>query len=639
MTRALVIVAAVFSIRYFYWRAHATTTSSAKWFFYLFLVAEILNFLETCLFYFGTWKRTHHSARPIIPNRTVDVFIATYNEPVSLLRDTVVCALGMRYPHKTYLLDDGNRAEVRALAHELGCEYIARAERIHAKAGNLNNALKRTCGEFVVTLDADHVPLPDLIEQLIGFFADPSVGIVQTPQDFYNQDSFQHVASRQKKFVWQQQELFFSVIQPGKDGYDATFYCGSPAMCRRSALEEIGGFATETLTEDMHTGLRLQKKQTKVLYYNHTVAYGLAPQTYLGFATQWRRWGIGAFQVLRCENPLFSKGLRMSQRICYFSSFYFWITGYQKLLYILTPVICLLTGIFPLSARPRAFAAFFIPYFLLNLIATAALQGGLSSFLLSEQFNMVKLPSSLAAIKGLFHSHAKFSVTPKSRASSAGWSAVWLHLVLLAALVAGLVIGIWRLNRAATAFEAWALLVNICWSMFFVFLIAPVIWRAVVRAEYRSSYRFPTQLDVPVSVSFETAAGERKTFQTYALRLNRDGFAFKCAHSFPVRSKIAARLRFPSREISVVALIARSREIETAVKQVETGVRFESINSRDLDEIAKFLYWQVAPRDGQRMQLTLETQNEPTTDMLTTAWGEPEPNNLETPAFVLRGSR
>jgi cellulose synthase (UDP-forming) len=182
--RLLVVLAIPFSLRYFYWRVGTTMNPVARWFFYLFLAAEMLNFIEALLFYFTAWKPAHHAVPAFLPGHTVDILIATYNEPVHLLRETLVCAVSVKYPHKTYILDDGNRAEVRALAAELGCSYITRENRIHAKAGNLNNALRQTDGEFIVTLDADHVPMPDLIDQLIGFFNDPKVAAVQTAQDF-----------------------------------------------------------------------------------------------------------------------------------------------------------------------------------------------------------------------------------------------------------------------------------------------------------------------------------------------------------------------------------------------------------------------------------------------------------------------
>src|SRR5947208_4834881 len=191
-TRLAILLATMFTARYFYWRVTHTMNPAAIIFFYSFLVVEVLSFVESLFFYFVTWKPTYYAQPEALLGRTVDVFIPTYNEPVELLRETVVCAVNMRYPHKTYILDDGCRSEVHELAQEFGCGYITRDNNAHAKAGNLNNALHQTSGEFIVTLDADHVASPELIEELIGFFRDPSVAIVQGTQDFYNLDSFQH---------------------------------------------------------------------------------------------------------------------------------------------------------------------------------------------------------------------------------------------------------------------------------------------------------------------------------------------------------------------------------------------------------------------------------------------------------------
>src|ERR1019366_3646488 len=150
VARVTIVLAVIFSMRYFFWRATSTMNPAARWFFYIFIVAEALNFLEALLFYVTVWAPTRHTAPSPIPGRTVDVFIATYNEPVELRRETVLCAASMRYPHKTYVLDDGNRPEVKRLAEEFGCEYLARTERTHAKAGNLNHGMQHSQGEFIV---------------------------------------------------------------------------------------------------------------------------------------------------------------------------------------------------------------------------------------------------------------------------------------------------------------------------------------------------------------------------------------------------------------------------------------------------------------------------------------------------------
>lgn len=608
--RLLVALAVPFSLRYFYWRAGSTMNPAARWFFYLFLAAELLNFLEALLFYFTTWKPTHHAKPDLLPRRAVDILVATYDEPVHLLRETLVCAVSVQYPHMTYVLDDGNRPDVRALAAELGCNYITRENRVHAKAGNLNNALQQTQAEFIVTLDADHVPMPDLIDQLLGFFADPKVAAVQTAQDFYNLDSFQHLSQWENQYAWQQQELFFSVIQPGKDGYNAAFYCGSPAMLRRKALEEIHGFATESITEDMHTGLRLQKKGWRTIYYNRTVARGLAPQTFTGFATQWQRWGQGAMQVLREEQVLLGGELTFGQRVCYFSSYYYYWMSFQKLLYMLVPPFCLLTGLFPLVADPAVFAAYFLPYFLLNLMASSMLQGGVVSFTLSEQYNMMKIPILMKSLFGLFGKEKKFSVTPKSTAGAAHWSDVGLQLILLAALVAGVVIGSFRLYRSDPGFPFWATLLNLFWAFVYVILFSPVVWRALNRRELRASYRFPSSLEVPAAYSFTADNGQKVSTQGFTRNLNRGGFSITQAGAIPRGTRLEVALSLPGRTIYAQAQVIRHENYthERTVR-VANGARFVQIDPLDQDEISKYLFWEVAPRHGKLLRLTRTTQN------------------------------
>ncbi len=611
IARVTIVLAAVFTARYFFWRVTTTMNPAARWFFYAFLVAEALNFLEALLFYVTTWAPTRHATPSPIPGRTVDVFIATYNEPVELLRETVLCAVSMRYPHKTYVLDDGNRPEVKQLAEEFDCGYFARTERTHAKAGNLNHGLQQTTGEFIVTLDADHVPAPDLIEQVIGFFSNEKVAAVQTAQDFYNHDSFQHKVNARTRVGWQQQELFFNILQPGKDRFNAAFYCGSPAMLRRSAIEEIGGFATETITEDMHTGLKLQKKKKIVLYHNKTLAFGLAPQTYIGFATQWQRWGYGCMQVMRVENPVLGRGLSFGQRLCYFASMYFYWMSYQKLLYLLTPIVALLAGVFPLITTPELFVKYFFPYFFLNLFASVLLQGGFRSYLRSEQFNILKMHVLMGSIGGLFRKKAGFKVTPKSRADAASVSDVVLPLLLCVLVTVSIVAGVVRVMHTNDTFLFWALTVNIFWAAFYLFMLAGVVWSATHRKELRATYRFPARLDVPAVVSYSDAALDRVEISGYACNLNRNGLSITSDKFILPGTEVHVELRLPGQIVHASGEVVRHTNYKVKnVTRVANGIRFTAIDARDQDEISKHLFWQIAPREMNALQLTYMSQRE-----------------------------
>ena len=612
VTRISIVLATVFTARYFYWRFTSTMNPAAKVFFYAFLIAEVLSFVESLLFYFITWNPTHYAVPAPIEGRSVDVFIPTYNEPLEILRETVLCAVNMRYPHKTYILDDGNRSEVRELAREFDCGYISRTERTHAKAGNLNNALKQTSGEFIVTLDADHVASPELIENTIGFFADPKVAVVQGTQDFYNLDSFQHRVNWHSRAGWQQQELFFSVIQPGKDRHNATFYCGSPGVVRRESIEQIGGFPTESITEDMHTSLRLQKKGWRVLYFNRTLARGLAPQTFTGFATQWQRWGHGAMQVARAENPLFSKGLTLRQRLCYFASLYFYWMSYQKLFYVLTPVISLFFGIFALVTTPLQYASYFLPYFLLNLTCSILLQGGFRNFMMGEQFNLLKMHVLMRTIGGFFKKDSLFFVTPKARASAARATEVFLPLLLLVGLAAALGAGLFRIRQAPVGgYFFWALAVNIFWSVVFIVMIGGVIRRSLQRKELRSSYRFPARLDVRMKVTYSDQNGAMVVREQFARNLNRNGVSLTLERGITQGTPVQMELRLADQKIEASGKVVRNQAYKVnGTTKISSGIKFEQISARDQDEISKYLFWRIAPQEGRLLHLTHNSQTE-----------------------------
>lgn len=614
IARVAMVLAAVFTLRYFYWRLFHTMNPAAKLFFYAFIIAEGLSFLESALFYFTAWSPTRYSRPAPLRGRTVDVFIPTYNEPVDLLRETVLCAVNMRYPHKTCILDDGQRPEVRSLAEEFDCGYITREDRLHAKAGNLNNALHQTSGEFIVTLDADHIASPELIDECLGFFADPEVAVVQGTQDFYNLDSFQHLVNWRTRAGWQQQELFFSVIQPGKDRYNAAFYCGSPGILRRSALEQIGGFPTGTITEDMHTSLRLQKKGWRVLYYNRTLARGLAPQTFTGFATQWQRWGEGAMQVLRQEKPLRSPDLNIPQKIHYFSSFYFYWMSWAKLFFVLTPVLSLLFGQFPLYTDPASYAGFFLPYFFVNLACSVLLQGGVRNFLLSEEFNLLKMHVLMKSLGGLFERDKKFKVTPKARAAAARATEMLLPLLLVVALAASLVVGITRARHVPLwGYVFWALAVNIAWAIVFLYMIGRVLLRSLGRQEQRSSYRFRAHLDIPMRLVYTDGKGERVEREHFARNLNRTGVSITLEEAIVPGTEVAIEMWLPDHTVHASGEVVRNQTYRAGGRiKIANGMRFQRISISDQDEITKYLFWDVAPRQSELLSLTRESQAEVT---------------------------
>ena len=236
--RVLAVLTLITGGAYLAWRWGYSLNTAALWFALPMAAAETYAYLNTVLFVFMMWRPRRRVAPPPLEGVTVDVFITTYNEPVELLRLTVEAALSIDWPQlKVHLLDDGARPEMRALCAEVGCGYITRGEEWegkprHAKAGNVNNALMETEGEFILILDADQIPDPRIVRSIIGYFRDPRLAFVQTPQHFYNLppgDPFGTDAP-----------LFYGPIMQGKDGWDAAFFCGSNAILRREALLQLG---------------------------------------------------------------------------------------------------------------------------------------------------------------------------------------------------------------------------------------------------------------------------------------------------------------------------------------------------------------------------------------------------------------
>jgi cellulose synthase (UDP-forming) len=232
------VVACALGLNYIIWRYIASLNLQALWFSIPMVIAETYGILDMLLFVFMSWRKPEREPLSPPEKAEVDIFITTYNEPVDLVATTARAAMRIDWPDKkVYILDDGARTSMEKTAEEIGCNYISRGKDWrgkprHAKAGNINNALLETSGEFIMILDADQIPAPTILRKTLGFFSEPSLAFVQTPQYFYNLppgDPFGNEAS-----------LFYGPIQQGKDGWNAAFFCGSNAVLRREALMQLG---------------------------------------------------------------------------------------------------------------------------------------------------------------------------------------------------------------------------------------------------------------------------------------------------------------------------------------------------------------------------------------------------------------
>jgi len=486
------------AVWYLTWRINSFNPDALV-FSVLMYAAEIFGFTCALLSVFVCWNPSQRIAPPVLTGAKVAVFVPTINESVDIVRRTLLSAQRVQYATEIWLLDDGNRPAMRALATELDCHYLARTNNTHAKAGNLNNALAHTSADFIAIFDADHAPAPTFLRETLGYFSDERVAFVQTPQDFYNLDSFQHRHGDGDPRVWSEQTLFYRVIQAGKDRWNAAFFCGSCAVVRRKAIDEIGGFATGTVTEDIHTSIRLHKRGWRSVYHGHSLAFGLAPATAIPFLRQRLRWGQGAMQVWRQEGVLFVRGLTLAQRLSYLGTILAYFEGWQRALFYLAPVIVLTTGMMPIAEINSAFLIRFVPYYVLTFWAFEEVSRGYGRSVLVEQYNMLRFAAFITATFGIFMRRLRFVVTPKNMGEAdATRRILWPQYVVLVLNTVAIPVGI-VLYAGGGYLPTGALVANVIWAAITLVMAVLAIRFSLRLASFRRrEYRFP--LPVPLNV-------------------------------------------------------------------------------------------------------------------------------------------
>lgn len=496
---AIGLLSATASLRYIIWRGDKTlnfaSPMDATFSIALFL-AELYGISILLLGYFQTVELVRRKAAPApaepeLP--TVDVFVPTYNEEVSILRRTITGALALDYPRKrVYLLDDGQREEMRVLARELGCEYITRETNAGAKAGNVNNALAQTSGDLVAIFDADHVPVASFLRETIGFFGNRRVALVQTPHHFYNPDPFERNLGLEGHIA-PENDFFYQVVQVGNDFWNSAFFCGSCAVLRRSALDEVGGLATDTVTEDAHTALNLHAAGYESVYYAKPVAAGLATERFSSHIAQRMRWARGMIQILRIDNPLLKPGLHWPQRLNYLSAMIHFLFGIPRIIFILAPLAYLLFGIDAIRGMGLEVLAYALPHIAIATIANSIVSHSYRNSFWAEIYeSAIAFYVSPVTMLALVNPRlGRFNVTRKGdkiEEIQYDWRSALPVLALLGLAIAGLVaFAPWR--WFAYPEERVAISINALWMLYGLILLIPAALVARERPQQRRAPR------------------------------------------------------------------------------------------------------------------------------------------------------
>lgn len=513
----LLATASVIVLRYYLWRIFETLPEPSISVAYV--VALLLLLVETysvAVFFLNTFIGADPTSRPFPPQVApedlphVDILVPSYNEPTEMLRVTLAAAKNMIYPadkRTVVLCDDGGtdqrinstnpdiaagavkrRAELQALCAELGVKYSTRARNENAKAGNMSAALEDLNGDLVVVFDADHVPSRDFLARTVGYFVDdPKLFLVQTPHFFINPDPIQRNLELRAD-VPPENEMFYSLIHRGLDRWDGAFFCGSAAVLRRAALDSVGGFAGETITEDAETALEIHSAGWKSLYLNRAMIAGLQPESFSSFIQQRGRWATGMMQMLILKNPIFRKGLALRQRICYLNSMSFWLFPLIRMFYLLVPLVYLFFGIEIFVATFQEVMAYMLGYLAITYLVQNALYARVRWPLISEIYEVAQSPYLAKAVIGtmLRPRSAKFNVTAKDETlvqdfiSEIHWPLTGLWLLMLSGLVA--------LAARWIAFpgDRPVLAVVGGWAIF-NFILVTISWRAVAERQQRRS--------------------------------------------------------------------------------------------------------------------------------------------------------
>jgi cellulose synthase (UDP-forming) len=432
ITIALMLLSLMATLRYGWWRMRlmidffldqSNKRLSIDSLFMLILIsAEAYTILIMMLGYMQTAWPLQRKPVPLPDDESlwphVDVLIPTYNEPLPLVRYTALAALNIDYPPEklhVYILDDGTREDFRAFSEAAGVGYVTRNEHKHAKAGNINHALTTMGSPFVTIFDCDHVPTRSFLQMTLGWMlVDSNLAMLQTPHHFYSPDPFERNLL-QYKTIPNEAALFYGIVQDGNDFWNATFFCGSCALIRRSALDDVGGIATETVTEDAHTSLRMQKHGYNTAYINIPQAAGLSTETLAAHVGQRIRWARGMIQIFRTDNPLLASGMKFTQRLCYLNAMIHFFYAVPRMVFLLSPLVYMLLGKTIIPGYWIAILAYSIPHLILSNLTNSRIQGRHRHSFWNEIYEAVLAPYILApTLLALINPKlGKFNVTDK----------------------------------------------------------------------------------------------------------------------------------------------------------------------------------------------------------------------------------
>ncbi|MEO0385822.1 MAG: UDP-forming cellulose synthase catalytic subunit [Pseudomonadota bacterium] len=557
---------------------------------------------------------------------SVDVFVPSYNEDGALLASTLSAAKALDYPaHKlnVYLLDDGGtdeqcsqsdlqkaadaqnrRRELTQLCAQLNVHYVARERNVHAKAGNLNAGMAVSTSDLIVVFDADHAPVREFLRETVGYFAkDAKLFLVQTPHVFLNPDpveknlgTWSHMPS--------ENEQFYSVVQCGLDRWNAAFFCGSAAVLRRQALDEVGGFSGITITEDCETALELHAKGWHSLYVDKPLIGGLQPESFGDFIGQRSRWCRGMMQILILKNPLLKKGLSLPQRVGYLSSSLFWAFPFPRLIFTIAPLFFIFFEMRIYVATTFDFFAYTINYLLVALMLQNYLFSRVRWPWVSELYEFLQSPFLARAILSVVKNPRKptFNVTAKNTTLTEDHFSSFAtpFVVMFGVLLAAMALVIFQIMDDTTNNDL--LYVVASWNAFNLTLAGVALGAITERRTLRRTHRISSvhkailtvgSRHVPVNIHDVSIGGLSMTpIGTQRLGLHSSNQLGTISF---IRTPVAGMSINEAKKPAVERLSVVLRRVDNGPDGVEVGAEFVGLESPHFISIAYLMYGSAEP--------------------------------------------
>ncbi len=430
----------------------------------------------------------------------IDVLICTYNEEEAILERTIIGAQSMDYENfRVWVCDDGRRDWLKSMCERSGCGYIVRPDNLHAKAGNINNALKTVAAlpeppQFISILDADFVPRRNFLTRAMSLFYAADVGIVQTPQHFINPDPIQ--ANLSTAEVWpDEQRYFFDVVMASKDAWGTAFCCGTSSIIRYEPLMAIGGVPTDSVTEDYLLTLRMKEAGYRTVYLNEPLTLGLAPEGLKEYITQRSRWCLGFVQIFRGRSGPFSRSsnLPIADRVFLAESFTYWAGNYSyRLLGMFVPILYLLFGVKTVYADMHELLVHFLPYFVWHFIVIAWIAQGRVLVIMTDVCQLIAAPAVMKSVAiGLLRPwNQKFEVTAKGGDRSKRFIE-WPLLRFFFTLLVLTIIGVeWSMFAGGGMREDASGAVALAWSWYNIAILTIACYVCIEQPRLRKSERF-----------------------------------------------------------------------------------------------------------------------------------------------------